>query len=391
MKVSTSDLLAILRKFGLAGDSNIPREIDQIKQSHPLPINQLVVFRFARTKYYALFDETAEDNQSYILQQLGTGSGDLHGQLLQNPTSNISTFGLPYKGKHVYLFQRTSTKVRLDSLLAARNPETSRSTWQKLIKSGRVSVNGVAVESPKHEVTQEDSISVVKLEPQTHSTLSLPIVYIDDHVIVVDKPAGVLTHSKGALNDEFTVADFFRRYSDVGLDTTRPGIVHRLDRDTSGLIIGARTSDAFSVLKRQFSERIAKKTYYAVVDGHLKLPRARIDVPIGRDPKHPSTFRPHSNGKSSVTDYATQASSDKYELVRLTPLTGRTHQLRVHMAHLGTPIHGDRVYGKAADRLYLHATQLEITLPSGERKTFSSELPKEFKSLIDYNEAIILK
>ena len=125
---------------------------------------------------------------------------------------------------------------RSDSLLAKRYPETSRSTWQKYIKSGNVSVNGTPAKSASQLVTEADEIAVNLPEATDYSNEELPILYLDDNVIVVNKPAGVLTHSKGALNDEFTVADFFRRYTTVGLETNRPGIVHRLDRDTSGVI-----------------------------------------------------------------------------------------------------------------------------------------------------------
>lgn len=209
----------------------------------------------------------------------------------------------------------------------------------------------------------------------------LPIIYIDDNVIVVNKPAGVLTHAKGVLNDEFTVADFFKRYTDFGLDTNRPGIVHRLDRDTSGVIIGARNTETAKLLQKQFADRKTKKTYFAILAGHPKLDKAIIDLPIDRDPKSPSTFRVDANGKSAVTKYEIINRNDKYSLVELQPKTGRTHQLRVHMKYLNTPILGDRVYAKPDKRLYLHAHSLEITIPSGERKTFTAPLPDEFMDI----------
>ena len=378
MKITSSDLLAILRRFSVADDSNVPRHIDQIKQSNPSAINQLVQFRFNRGHYFVLIDDTAEDSASYIMQQIYTAKSDAAGTLLENPTSDLSTYGLPFKGKDIYLFQQLSGKQRLDTLLAERHPEFSRSTWQKYIKQGYVTVNDAPAKNARQEVSEADAIAVNIPEGTNHSTSELPIIYLDDNVIVVNKPAGVLTHSKGVLNDEFTVADFFRRYTTVGLDTNRPGIVHRLDRDTSGVIIGARTPEAFDLLKSQFADRKAKKRYIAITDGTPKQLEATIDIPIGRNPSAPSTFRADSKGKPAQTDYKVLEATDKHALVHLAPRTGRTHQLRVHMAFLGTPIHGDRVYGKAGERLYLHAHSLEITTGPEQRRTFTAPVPDSF-------------
>lgn len=269
-------------------------------------------------------------------------------------------------------------KKRLDSALAERFPDTSRSTWQKLIKSGQVQVNSRVVTTPKFEVNESDSIKAQSPQATDFSDHTLPILYQDDDVIVINKPVGVLTHSKGALHSEFTVADFFRKYTTFHTNTDRPGIVHRLDRDTSGVIVGARSPEAGEWLQKQFANRKAKKTYLAIVTGRLKEASARIELPIGRHPKSPSTFRVDPNGKSATTTYTTLATKDNESLVWLSPLTGRTHQLRVHMQYLATPILGDRVYGTPADRLYLHAYKLEIQLPSGQQKTFTAPIPAEF-------------
>lgn len=382
MKVTSSDLLAILRRFGVADDSNVPRHIEQVKQFHPSVVNQVVTFRFDRSYYYVLLDETAEDSTGYIDNELHKVNSNLEGELLENPTSDLSTYGLPFKGKDVYLFRQQSGKQRLDVLLAERHPETSRSTWQKYIKAGYVSVNGKPAKNARQDVTEADSIAVSVPDGTDFSELELPIIYLDDDVIVVNKPAGVLTHSKGALNDEFTVAEFFRRYTNVGLDTNRPGIVHRLDRDTSGLIIGARTPEAFDLLKSQFADRKAKKYYVAITDGTPKAPKATIDIPIGRNPSAPSTFRADSKGKPALTDYEVLSTHDGKSLVALAPRTGRTHQLRVHLQFLGTPIHGDRVYGgKKAERLYLHARKLELMTGPDKRQTFVAPIPGSFRQI----------
>ena len=184
------------------------------------------------------------------------------------------------------------------------------------------------------------------------------------------------------MSEEFSVASFFADKSTYHADTNRPGIVHRLDRATSGILIGAKNDEAGSLLGKQFSTRKVKKTYHAVVDGTPKEPKAVIDLPIERNPKAPSTFRVGPNGKLATTEYEVIKSSSKYSMVSLKPTTGRTHQLRVHMAYLNTPIHGDTIYGKQADRLYLHAKSLEITLPGGERRIFEAPVPLEFEELV---------
>lgn len=382
MKIIASDLLAILRKFEIASDSNVPREIDQIRQSHPNPTNQLVTFRFGRRKFYVLVDDTAEDDQAHIWQQLQTADSNIDGTLLKNPSTHVDTFGLPYKGKDIYLFEQTVDRQRLDIYLAETHPETSRSTWQKHIKQGRVLVNGAATTAPRYEISPADTITLDLPDAPDHSTQTLPILYLDDDVIVVDKPIGILTHAKSPLDDEFTVAEFFRRYTTEGLDTDRPGIVHRLDRDTSGVIIGARTPASYEHLKAQFSERHAQKTYLAIIDGHLPSSPLKIDIPIGRNPTKPGSFRSDPHGKPAETTVREISRHGDYSLIELQPKTGRTHQLRVHMQHLGTPIHGDRLYGMPSDRLSLHAYQLTIALPGGATQTFTSPQPPEFNDLL---------
>lgn len=271
--------------------------------------------------------------------------------------------------------------MRLDAYLAQYWPETSRSTWAKYVKAGYVSVNDVVETSTKRLLTEDDEVTHQVPEATNMDEKTLPIVYQDENVIVINKPIGVLSHSKGALNDEFTVADFFKRFSSYNSETNRPGIVHRLDRDTSGIMIGALNDETATLLQRQFAQRKTKKTYMAVVDGTPKEPQAMIDMPIGRNPKEPSKFRVDPNGKTAQTLYLVMASNGKHSLIELQPLTGRTHQLRVHMAHIGTPIHGDKVYGKAADRLYLHAAVLEITIPKGDRRQFVADVPPEFAQM----------
>lgn len=378
VKVSSSDIIAILRRFELANDDNVPRHIEQVKSLHPDPNNTLISFRFNKQRFYVLFDDTAKDDPTYILDQIRSDKQDVMGKVLENPNDHLTTYGLPFKSKEVYLFAVMSNKKRLDAILAERYLQDSRSTWQKHIKAGHISVNDEVRLSPKYEVTDADSIAVHIPEATNFSSFELPILYLDDNVIIINKPAGVLTHAKGALEDEFTVAEFFRRYTTYGTSTNRPGIIHRLDRGTSGVLIGARNPETALLLQKQFATRLAKKKYIAVAEGILKQPAAKIELPIDRNPSIPSTFRVDAKGKPATTYYTVIDTNDRQSLVDLRPITGRTHQLRVHMSYVGAPIVGDRLYGKAADRLYLHAYQLEITIPTSDRRVFNAPLPLEF-------------
>ncbi len=378
VKFGSSDALAILRQFQIADDDNVPRHIQQLRQTQPREDNTLLSFLFNKKRYFVLIDMTAEDDESYITTQIRQTYPNANGELLTNPSSDIMTFGLPFKGKDVYLFVERSAKERLDSWLAKTSPDLSRSTWQKHIKAGAIVINGQPQLSPKYDVSPIDKIVVNLPDKTDHSSEQLPIIYQDEHVIVINKPVGVLSHSKGALNDEFTVADFFARFSTYHADTNRPGIIHRLDRDTSGVMIGALDDLAARMLQKQFSNRTVKKEYIAIVEGGLEPPIANIDVPIGRNPKAPSTFRADASGKPAQTRYEVLETRQTTSLVALRPSTGRTHQLRVHMKHIGHPIVGDKVYGKPADRMYLHARSLEITIPGGIRKVFEADVPSEF-------------
>ncbi len=265
-------------------------------------------------------------------------------------------------------------------------PEYSRSTWQKYIERGYVTVNGLVETSVKRTLGEDDEVAVnIPPEPD-YSEHELPIVYEDDHVLVVNKPSGVLTHAKGALSEEFTVADFAKSRMTEPEETNRPGIVHRLDRDTSGIIICAKNSQTKHLLQKQFQDRKAKKTYLAVVRGLPKQLEGRMDLPIERNPKRPAEHRVGVNGKPAQTDYRVLAHNKTFSVVELKPFTGRTHQLRVHLAHIGTPIAGDPVYGGGKSpigRLCLHALELEITIPVSKRETFTAPAPDNFANLVE--------
>ncbi len=278
-----------------------------------------------------------------------------------------------------------SASGRIDACIA-KELGVSRSFASVLLDQGKVSIDGTTVFKPSTKVSQTDSIHI-NYEPVSTNEIpevSLPILYEDNDCLVIDKPAGVLTHSKGAFNPEATVSTFIRPHTQ-DLDTDRGGIVHRLDRVTSGVIICAKTPTAMSWLQKQFSERKAKKTYVAVVQGSPNPSEAIIDMPIERNPKKPQTFRVGVNGKPAKTQYHTLKTTPELSLIELRPETGRTHQLRVHMAYMGCPILGDELYGgKPAKRTYLHAHKLDITLPNKQHKVFTSPVPPAFEEIFQH-------
>lgn len=277
--------------------------------------------------------------------------------------------------------------MRLDVYMTTYWPERSRAQWQKLIGDGHVYVNNTIVEKPSCELGEDDVVTVKAPKPPVLDG-EIDVIYEDNHVLVMNKDAGILSHAKGIMPDEFTVAEFVRRHLAFTPETNdqRAGIVHRLDRETSGVIIAAKDQMTQRLLQKQFHDRTTKKTYLAVVRGRLKHPSATIDLPIERNPKRPSSFRVGANGKPAQTFYEVIGSNQRYSVVRLSPKTGRTHQLRVHLSHIGAPIVGDSLYGgekSPIDRLCLHAEQLEITIPPSSRKVFNAPLPKNMQELID--------
>lgn len=273
---------------------------------------------------------------------------------------------------------------RLDVFVAAHMPQLSRAFIQKLSDQGRITVDG-QINKPGYKLREGDNVEIDYDEAEFGRVedIDLPILYEDENVVVMNKPAGVLTHALGKHGNEGSVASFLRGKV-VDLEGDRAGIVHRLDRATSGVIIGAKNQRSLSLLQKQFSERKTKKTYIAVVHGHLRPEEAVIDMPIERNPKAPSTFRVGPNGKPAKTHYKVLTEGNRYSLIELKPETGRTHQLRVHLAKVGHPIVGDPLYGGGTygDQLFLHALSLEITLPGGERKTFTAPLPEAFNEQV---------
>lgn len=282
-----------------------------------------------------------------------------------------------------------SAGKRADVFIADKYPDFTRSALLGLFEESLVEINKKSAKAGQ-KIRLGDKISVDdSLLKQTLRKIEIPIIYEDNDVIVLNKPTGVLSHSKGGINLEPTVASFIEpKITDKALSGNRAGIVHRLDRGTSGVIITARNSKSHSWLQKQFSERKVKKTYLAVVEGEPNEKNAIIDAPIARNPKRPQTFRTDPAGKAAITTYRTVKSfvkgGQKFSVLELEPQTGRTHQLRVHLAHINNPIVGDNVYGMTDGRMLLHASELELRLPGGKKENFKATTPDRIKDFINY-------
>lgn len=281
---------------------------------------------------------------------------------------------------------------RLDAALAISVPERSRQTWHGLITSGRVSVNGVLAKA-SHRLSEGDEVvltdTTVGQATPGPSKLSkdITVLYQDDAVIVIDKPAGVLVHATEKDTGEPTLATHFASLIEQD-DTQRAGIVHRLDKDTSGVMVLARTLVAAEGLRAQFKARSVAKSYTALVWGKMADKRARVELPMARSRVSPTKMSVTPEGKPAITEYEVAREYEVYSLLDVRILTGRMHQIRVHLNYLGHPVVGDEVYGNQPTpapltRQFLHACKLEFTLPSGERKSFTSPLPTELQAFLE--------
>lgn len=307
---------------------------------------------------------------------------------------------------------------RIDKALAAAYPDVSRSQWQQLISEGLVTIDGVPV---KASLRLEGGERVQALLPDAREgglipqQIPLDIVYEDDDFLAVNKEAGMVVHPAPGHNEGTLVNAILGHCPDImdidgeglegeGLegewlegerlgDERRPGIVHRLDKETSGLILVAKNDHALRHLQRQFKQRSVQKRYLALVEGHIQPPRALIDAPIGRDPKRrqqmavipPGSLAP---SRPAQTEYRLINTYGDFALVECFPRTGRTHQIRVHLAYVGYPIVGDTLYGRRKqrielDRHFLHAASLTFRRPSDDEEiTLEAKLPEELQAVL---------
>ena len=277
------------------------------------------------------------------------------------------------------------TGKRLDHYLQEQFPQYSRSRLQHWIKDGLVLVDGAAAKASLILRGGEDiDVSPGELPPlnATPEDLPLDILYQDDAVIAVNKPASVVVHA-GAGNRSGTLVNrlvhHFASLSKVGGDV-RPGIVHRLDKGTSGVLLVARTDAAHQALAAQFSGRTVEKTYLALVHGHVRADSGRIVTPIERDSFRRTRMTTKTGvGRAAFTEYRVRQRFEKYTFLEVRIHTGRTHQIRVHLASIGHPVVGDRLYGgQAAQRIFLHAWRIVFTSPAtGKRVMIEAPLPAD--------------
>lgn len=286
---------------------------------------------------------------------------------------------------------------RLDSFLHERLPEFSRSRLQSWIKGSRVLVNGEpARASYLLRGTEDVSVSPAELPPLRAQPEELPlnILYEDSDVVVIDKPAGMVVHAGSGRHSGTVVNALLHRFGSLSSvnGEIRPGIVHRLDKETSGVLVVARTDRAHLALARQFHDRQVEKIYLALVHGRMKQRRGQITAPISRDPVHRTRMTSRlASGRAAVTDYEVLEQFDRFSYLQIRLGTGRTHQIRVHLSSLRHPIAGDRLYGAPASipgypplgRFFLHAHRLRFQSPSSEEWiTVESPLPPELTELL---------
>jgi 23S rRNA pseudouridine1911/1915/1917 synthase len=281
------------------------------------------------------------------------------------------------------VFEELDSK-RLDVFLSESNPNISRSFIAKQIVNGEIKVNS-KIAKASLKLHSGDNIKLDKqvLNFKKPKSVKLPVIYEDNYCLIINKPSGLLTHAKGTLNNETSIASFIYPKLSDEMEGNKAGIVHRLDRGTSGIIIAAKTPFALKYFQRQFAKRQVTKVYVAIVSGKMDKQQAIINMPIERNPKYPSIFRVGPKGKIAETSYQVISTNQDYSLLMLTPKTGRTHQLRVHLKAINHPIVGDNFYGGLEyGRLMLHAYTLELIIPDVGRTSFSAPIPKEFAKLI---------
>lgn len=295
-----------------------------------------------------------------------------------------------------YQFQE-SQPGRLDKFLVQRLPEFSRARLQGLIADGFVLVNGQAAKKSGQMLEVGASVEV-RVPPPVPSTLigeniPLDIIFENDDLLIVNKPAGMVVHP-AAGHETGTLVHAVLGYEPdlegIGGEE-RPGVVHRLDKETSGLIVLAKNERAHRWLQDQFRLRTVEKTYLALVDGAPPTPSGRVEAPIGRDTVHRKKMAvqsPGKKGREAVSEYKTVESFKHHTLLEFRPHTGRTHQIRLHCAFLGCPIVGDVIYGRKKSTLelnrhFLHAAKLKIVLPNEkEARTFEAPLPGELSDVL---------
>jgi len=294
-------------------------------------------------------------------------------------------------------FKAKKAYPRLDHFLNESLTDMSRSRVVQLIKEGHIKLNGQPVSKKNIRLREGDVVDVELVEHEKEKrkeyfpTFELKKLFEDDYLLIIDKPCGVPVHP-GSGTHRDTILDVFRfHYPQIDEipDTERPGIVHRLDKDTSGVLILAKDNIAVKRLQKKFKRREVKKTYLALVSGHPRYRNGTIDVPIARSLRNRTRYRAvevdAANAREAVTQFSVIREYSDFSLVKIFPLTGRTHQIRVHLSYYRNPILGDTVYGKRGtfERLALHAYSLEFFHPiTGQLIMSYSPFPLVFRNFL---------
>jgi 23S rRNA pseudouridine1911/1915/1917 synthase len=308
-------------------------------------------------------------------------------QLSNNAASQAESKEFVYRGPEAQ---------RLDKYLAECFPEHSRSRVQIWIRDGHVQVNRQTITKTGAKVETGDTIHVA-IPPiidvgLVAEDIPLAIVYEDNNLVVINKPAGMVVHpSAGHASGTMVQAVMAHAPELEGIGGEyRPGVVHRLDKDTSGLIMFAKNDRTLRWLQKQFKNRQVEKYYLTLVDGHLPTVKGRIEAPVSRDPSHRQKMAVVSagKGKHAVSEYEVIEEFAHHSLVRVRIFTGRTHQIRLHMQFMNCPVAGDQTYGKRhssidLDRQFLHAAELVILLEGEDQpRHFSAPLPNELQAVL---------
>ncbi len=279
---------------------------------------------------------------------------------------------------------------RLDRVLAARPELDSRALAERLIAAGVVLVDGEPrAKSFRLEGGEEVSAEIPESVPLQRESLDVPIVWEDEHLLVVDKPAGLVVHPAGSTRTGTLVQGLIEHGAEGGDDDDRPGIVHRLDRDTSGLLVVAKAPEAYDLLQEMIRKREVERTYAALVRGTPASTSGRIDAPVGRDRRDRTRHSLDTpTPREAVTWFTVKEALRDHALLDVTLETGRTHQIRVHLEAIGLPVSGDPVYGVAGDldleRQFLHARRLAFTHPfTAEQIDLESDLPDDLAAAFE--------
>ncbi len=289
-----------------------------------------------------------------------------------------------------YSFVVDSPGVRLDKYVGKKCPELSRTHAQKLIAEGKIRVNRCLVKaSAKLNISDRVDIVIPPAPPPSLFAEAIPlnIIYHDSDLLVIDKPPGLTVYPAPGHPSHTLVNAILARFPELPGDSLRPGIVHRLDKDTSGLMVVAKKSSAQQDLACQFKAHLVSKAYLVLVKGHLTPERGAIDAAIGRDPHNRKRMAVVTQGKQARTDYQVINYIGKYTLLEVRPQTGRTHQIRVHLTAIGFPVVGDKIYGVKSpflSRQFLHASRLGFTHPTtGQHVEFTANLPADLTKALE--------